>query len=59
LVTDIEGEKWIEMIRHKTANFLGKKFFVLLLPEAIELIKRYRNHPMARYTKTIFPVFSN
>ncbi|EHQ24645.1 site-specific recombinase XerD [Mucilaginibacter gracilis] len=59
LVTDIEGEKWIEMIRHKTANFSGKKFFVLLLPEAIELINRYRNHPMAGYTKTIFPVFSN
>lgn len=59
LVTDIEGEKWIEMIRHKTANFSGKKFFVLLLPEAIELINRYRKHPMAGYTKTIFPVFSN
>ena len=59
LVTDIEGEKWIEMIRHKTANFSGKKFFVLLLPEAIELINSYKKHPMAGYTKTIFPVFSN
>lgn len=59
LVTDIEGEKWIEMVRHKTANFSGKKFYVLLLPEAIELIKQYRGHAMAEYTGTIFPVFSN
>ncbi|QEM03062.1 site-specific integrase [Mucilaginibacter rubeus] len=59
LVTDIEGEKWIEMIRQKTKNFSGKKFFVMLLPEAIELINIYRKNPMAGYTKTIFPVFSN
>lgn len=59
LVTDIEGERWIEMIRHKTANFSGKKFFVMLLPEAIELINRYRKHPMSSYNQTLFPVFSN
>jgi integrase/recombinase XerD len=59
LVTDIEGEKWIEMVRQKTANFSGKKFYVLLLPEAIELINKYRNHPMASYTETVLPVFSN
>ena len=59
LVTDIEGEKWIEMVRQKTANFSGKKFFVLLLPEAIELIKKYKGHPMASYTGTVFPLFSN
>ncbi len=59
LVNDIEGENWIEMIRHKTANFSEKKFFVLLLSEALELIKKYRNHPMAAYTETIFPLFSN
>ncbi|MBB6108652.1 hypothetical protein SAMN05421821_102113 [Mucilaginibacter lappiensis] len=40
LDTDIEDEKWIEMIRRKTANFSGKKFFVLLFPEAIELINK-------------------
>ena len=59
LVTDIEGEKWIEMVRQKTANFSGKKFYVLLLPEAIELIKKYKGHPMASYTGTVFPLFSN
>jgi len=59
LVTDIEGEKWIEMVRQKTANFSGKKFYVLLLPEAIELIKKYRGHPMASYTGTVFPIYSN
>ncbi len=59
LVTDIEDEKWIEMVRQKTANFSGKKFYVLLLPEAIELIKKYRGHPMASYTGTVFPIYSN
>jgi integrase/recombinase XerD len=59
LVTDIEGEKWIEMVRQKTANFSGKKFYVLLLPEAIELINKYKRNPMASYTGTVFPVFSN
>jgi len=59
LVTDIEGEKWIEMVRQKTANFSGKKFYVLLLPEAIELIMKYKGHPMASYTGTVFPLFSN
>ncbi|MFD0750158.1 site-specific integrase [Mucilaginibacter calamicampi] len=59
LVTDIEGEKWIEMVRQKTANFSGKKFYVLLLPEAVELIKKYRGHPMASYTGTVFPIYSN
>jgi integrase/recombinase XerD len=59
LVTDIEGEKWIEMVRKKTANFSGKKFYVLLLPEAIDLIRKYQGHPMALSTGTVFPVYSN
>lgn len=59
LITDIDGEKWIEMVRQKTANFSGKKFYVLLLPEAITLIRKYRGHPLASCTKTVFPVFSN
>jgi integrase/recombinase XerD len=59
LVLDMEGEKWIEMVRQKTANFSGKKFFVMLLPEAIELINKYKSHAMAGYNGTIFPVFSN
>jgi integrase/recombinase XerD len=59
LVTDIEGEKWLEMVRKKTANFSGHKFFVLLLPEAITLINKYKGNPKAGFTNTIFPVFSN
>jgi integrase/recombinase XerD len=59
LVTDIDGEKWIEMVRKKTANFSGKKFYVLLLPEAIDLIRKYHGHPMALSTGTVFPVYSN
>jgi integrase/recombinase XerD len=47
------------MVRQKTANFSGKKFFVMLLPEAIELINKYKSHAMAGYNGTIFPVFSN
>ncbi len=59
IVNDIEGEKWIEMVRKKTANFSGKNFYVLLLPEAIELIKKYKDHPAAAATETIFPIYSN
>jgi integrase/recombinase XerD len=59
ICTDLEGEKWIEMVRQKTANFSGNKFYVLLLPEAIELIKKYRGHPMSSYTGTVFPIYSN
>jgi integrase/recombinase XerD len=59
LVTDIEGEKWIEMVKKKTANFSGKKFYVLLLPEAIALIRKYQDHPMALSAGTVFPIYSN
>ena len=59
LVTDIEGEKWIEMVRKKTANFNGKKFFVMLLPEALDIIKKYKCHPQALHSGTLMPVFTN
>ncbi len=59
LVRDNEAEYWIEMYRKKTKNFTERKFHVLLLPEAIELVDRYRNDPASSQNGTIFPYYSN
>ncbi|WP_342331906.1 site-specific integrase [Pedobacter sp. FW305-3-2-15-E-R2A2] len=59
LVKDSGGEYWIEMIRQKNRNFTQRKFHVLLLSEALEIIKRYKNNQFAIENKTIFPSFSN
>lgn len=59
IVKDAYGEHWIEMYRKKTKNFTERKFFVLLLPEAIELIEKYKNDPASLQKGTIFPYFSN
>ncbi|MDR6785283.1 site-specific recombinase XerD [Pedobacter africanus] len=59
LVKDSAGEYWIEMIRQKNRNFTQRKFHVLLLPEALEIIKRYKNDQFAKEEGTIFPTFSN
>jgi len=56
---DADGEQWIEMVRKKTENFSEIKFTVLLLPEAIELIDKYREHPRANVSGTIFPPYCN
>ncbi|WEK17887.1 MAG: site-specific integrase [Candidatus Pedobacter colombiensis] len=59
LVKDSAGENWIEMIRQKNRNFTERKFHVLLLPEALEIIKRYKNHQFVKESGTIFPFVSN
>lgn len=59
IITEPDGEQWIEMIRKKTSTSTRKKFYVLLLPKAIELIKQYKDHPAALHKGTIFPVYSN
>lgn len=59
IIKDQEGEHWIEMQRKKTMNFTGKKFFVLLLPEALSLIEKYKRHPSSLQKGTIFPYYSN
>lgn len=59
IVTEPDGEQWIEMVRKKTSTSTRKKFYVLLLPQALELIKQYKDHPAALHKGTIFPVYSN
>jgi len=59
IIKDADGEYWLEMYRRKTKNFTERKFHVLLLPEALELIEKYRNEPVSIQKGTIFPYYSN
>ncbi len=59
IVRDGDGEYWIEMCRKKTKNFTERKFNVLLLPEALEFINKYRNDPASLENGTIFPYYTN
>ncbi len=51
----IDGEMWVTINRSKT-NGRSK---VMLLPVAIELIEKYRNHPECVWRGALFPVKSN
>ena len=51
----IDGESWIKTNRQKTKTPVTTP----LLPEAMELILRYKNDPRANSTGTIFPCISN
>ena len=44
-----------EMMSRKTEV----EFFVPLLEHPLQLIEKYRNHPMCRANKTVFPVYAN
>lgn len=56
---DAQGEWWIEMVRKKTENVTEVKFMVMLLPKAVELIEKFRDHPKSALDGTIFPKYSN
>ncbi len=51
----IDGKDWLMTKREKT-NILVK---VPLLPQAVQLIVKYKNHPAAVANETLFPVLSN
>jgi len=51
----LDGEKWIFMTRGKTDG----RSNVMLLPIALELIEKYRNHPECVRSGRLFPVRSN
>jgi site-specific recombinase XerD len=55
IVTGIDGGLWISTIRAKT----DKGVRVPLLPQAIELMEKYRDDPRALNNGTVFPVISN
>lgn len=51
----IDGRDWLMTNRQKTNTTVR----VPLLPEAVQLIKKYRDHPAALAKGTLFPVISN
>ncbi|MFW0737148.1 site-specific integrase [Flavobacterium sp. T12S277] len=55
IVTGIDGGLWISTIRAKTDTGVR----VPLLPQAIELMEKYRDDPRALNNCTVFPVISN
>jgi site-specific recombinase XerD len=55
IVTGIDGGLWISTIRAKTDTGVR----VPLLPQATELIEKYRDNPRAQNNGTVFPVISN
>lgn len=59
IIRDSDGEYWIEMCRKKTKNFTERKFNVLLLPEALQLIGKYQYDPVSLQNGTIFPFYTN
>ncbi|SFG80069.1 site-specific integrase [Pedobacter insulae] len=59
LSRDKDGNMWLEMTRKKTFSTTEQKFQVLLLPEALELIEKYQNHPVSLQGGVVFPFYSN
>ncbi|MDR0506487.1 MAG: site-specific integrase, partial [Dysgonamonadaceae bacterium] len=55
LVKGQNGDVWIRKTRQKTKNMCH----IPLLPFAIELIEKYREHPVCLKTGKLFPVISN
>ncbi len=55
LVFGIDGDKWIKTKRTKTDT----RSSIPLLPTALELIKKYENHPEAVTRGVLLPVLSN
>ncbi|AWG26926.1 site-specific integrase [Flavobacterium kingsejongi] len=55
VITGIDGGLWISTSRAKTDTGVR----VPLLPQAIELMEKYRDNPRALNNGTVFPVISN
>lgn len=51
----IDGEQWIISERQKTGSVTN----IPLLPKALELIEKYRNHPLCLQRESVLPVTSN
>ncbi|MBU8891600.1 MAG: site-specific integrase [Bacteroidales bacterium] len=55
IVTGIDGEKWIYTYREKTEV----KSNIPLLPKALEIIEKYKDHPESSIKGKLLPVSSN
>lgn len=51
----IDGEKWIITTREKTSRPVR----VPILPKALAIIEKYKNHPVAVSKGTLLPVYAN
>jgi len=55
ITVGIDGDYWLITSRQKTSNPVR----VPLLPKAFELIERYKAHPRALASATLFPTITN
>jgi site-specific recombinase XerD len=55
LVIGIDGDTWIQTNRQKTDT----KSSIPLLPLAIQMIEKYRNHPKCKNENKVLPILSN
>ena len=55
IVKGIDGGLWIFTKRHKTDTTIH----IPILPEALEIIERYQEHPRALHKGLAFPIISN
>jgi site-specific recombinase XerD len=55
LVIGIDGEKWIYTYRNKTDT----KSNIPLMPKAVQIVEKYKDHPLADNKGKLFPVPSN
>src|SRR5690606_17430348 len=51
----IDGERWIMSARQKTDSVTN----IPLLPKALELIEKYKEHPKCKEKGSVLPVYSN
>lgn len=55
VVLGVDGEKWIETKRKKTDSPIR----LPLLPKALDIMNKYRDHPKCSEENTVLPVLSN
>ncbi len=55
IVADANGEPWINTVRKKTGNQVN----IPLLPQAIEILERYKEHPECINKGVLLPILSN
>src|SRR5690606_225147 len=55
VILNIDGSYWIETKRQKT-NTVVK---VALLPQALRIIEKYKDHPVTTVSESLLPVITN
>jgi Site-specific recombinase XerD len=55
IMMGLDGEYWIKTYRTKTDT----KTSIPILPKAMEIIKKYKNHPLALIKNQVIPIASN